>query len=202
MRVDSFVHAVTLGTLAVTLAACGPRQAPAPDPSPSPTGTSIIRDDFERPATTPTALAPLEMRISFAAGGVELSEAAIAELETVLESPQMAGGAPIVLGAHSDSGGTDAANLRATQARGEAIRDWLVERGVDADRITVIAFGEQNPIAPNALPDGSPNEEGRAANRRVDLTIAAPQVPTAEERASLAETVANRDSASAEEAAE
>ena len=36
----------------------------------------------------------------------------------------------------------------------------------------MIAVGEQNPIAPNALPDGEPNEPGRARNRRVELEIA------------------------------
>jgi len=44
--------------------------------------------------------------------------------------------------------------------------------GVAQDRISVIAFGEQNPVEPNAKPDGTPNERGREANRRVDVTVA------------------------------
>ena len=36
-------------------------------------------------------------------------------------------------------------------------------------------MGEQNPIAPNALPDGSPNEAGRASNRRVEIDISPPE---------------------------
>lgn len=67
-----------------------------------------------------------------------------------------------------------AANLRASQRRAEVVRDWLVENGVAEDRIDVIAFGEQNPVSPNANPDGTPDEAGRAKNRRVDLTIAVP----------------------------
>ena len=69
----------------------------------------------------------------------------------------MAEGGEIILRGHSDSGGSDDGNLRASQARAEAVRDWLVDNGIDSERITVIAFGEQNPAAPNALPDGSPN---------------------------------------------
>ena len=122
----------------------------------------------------PPPLAPLDGRIGFPEGGAELSESATADLDTLLQSPQMEAGGPIVLRAHSDAGGPGDANERASQARGEAVRDYLVENGIDEDRITIIAFGEQNPIAPNAKPDGTPNEQGRAANRRVEVHIALP----------------------------
>ena len=54
------------------------------------------------------------------------------------------------------------------------LADWLVEHGVARERITVIAIGEQRPVAPNAHLDGSADEEGRARNRRVTLAIAPP----------------------------
>jgi len=92
----------------------------------------------------------------------------------VLDTPQMAAGGEIVLRGHTDSAEHDEANLRASRRRAEAVRDWLVERGVSAQRIRVIALGEQNPIEPNALPDGTPNDAGRAANRRVELSIGVP----------------------------
>jgi OOP family OmpA-OmpF porin len=69
--------------------------------------------------------------------------------------------------------------LRAGLERAEAVRDWLIEMGVAEDRSEVLTFGEQNPIEPNALPDGTPNEEGRAANRRVEILITAPAQPAA-----------------------
>ena len=50
----------------------------------------------------------------------------------------------------------------------------LIENGIDEERITIIAFGEQNPLAPNANPDGTPNERNRAANRRVEVHVALP----------------------------
>ena len=119
-------------------------------------------------------LEPLEVTIGFPEGGSELDEAAVAALEELAGSDQAEAGWPIVLRSHSDAGGNDAANLRASRARGDAVRAWLVEQGFEEDRIAVIAFGEQNPVQPNALPDGTPNEKGRAANRRVDVTIADP----------------------------
>ena len=72
----------------------------------------------------------------------------------------------------------------------EAVRDWLVENGVEASRISVIAFGEQNPAAPNALPDGSPNEEGRLANRRVEIEVYTAEQPAEVEKPTLAESLA------------
>ena len=165
--------------LTTALAACGSDAERAPAPEPSSTGTgvqnSIIRDDLaDSEPLPPPPLAPLDGRIGFPEGGAELSESATADLDTLLQSPQMEAGGPIVLRAHSDASGPGDANERASQARGEAVRDYLVENGIDEDRITIIAFGEQNPIAPNAKPDGTPNEQGRAANRRVEVHIALP----------------------------
>lgn len=134
---------------------------------------SIIRPDIEVERQAPP-LAPLSVRIGFPDGGTKLSPADLAALATVLESPQVAAGGALMLRGHTDSSGHDEANLRASQKRAEAVRDWLVEHGIDEARIAVAAMGEQNPIAPNALPDGSPNEAGRAANRRVELTVAVP----------------------------
>ena len=173
---------------ALALAGCD-RRPPEPEPEPAPTETarqpvSIIRDDIEGAPEAPP-LAPLNLRVGFPDGGAELSQVAQAELETLLASPQLAAGGRIVLRGHSDSAGTDEANLRASQARAEAVRDWLVEHGVDEARITVIAMGEQNPLRPNALSDGSENAPGRAANRRVDVQVEVPSgspaaSPTAE----------------------
>jgi len=169
--------------LALMAAACGgesnkeavdpvPRETATPEPTVS-AGASIIRDDVPLERAVPP-LEPLDQRISFDEGGSDLSEAAIAELETVLASRQMEAGGAIVLRGHTDSDGSDEANIRASQNRADAVRDWLVENGVSEARITIIAMGEQNPEMPNANPDGSANETGRAYNRRVMLSIMLP----------------------------
>ena len=183
------------GAMLILLAAC---DAGTPTPAPHPTETatngqprSIFRPEFQEAAKGEKPLAPLEARIPFGDDS-ELSEAAMAELATIVRSPQMARGGPVVLRGHSDAGGSDTANLRASRTRAELVRDWLIENGVAEDRITIIVFGEQNPIAPNALPNGEVNESGRALNRRVDLSVAidVPE-PTAAPPPSLAETLSN-----------
>ena len=135
---------------------------------------SIFREDIDQPDLTPEVREPLNVTVPFGSADAEMSDAALKPLREALQSTQFTEGGAITLRGHTDSAGRDAANLRASQARAEQVRDWLIEQGVAEDRMTLIAMGEQNPVEPNALPDGSPNEAGRAANRRVDVTIGIP----------------------------
>ncbi len=184
-------------TLSLALTACELRrdeteEEPAPiegaepgdptataSPSPAPTAStppavSIIRDDAA-PETEEIELPvqPVEVTLPFP-NGSDLSASAERRLVGLMNQRAIDEDWPVILAGHTDSGGNDQANMRASRARAEAVAAWLVERGVDDDRIKVIAFGEQNPIAPNALPDGSPNEQGRRTNRRVEIRIAPP----------------------------
>ncbi|WP_330662099.1 OmpA family protein [Erythrobacter sp.] len=133
---------------------------------------SILRPDIEQPELPEEPLSPLEVTIGFPDGGDDLDDTARAALDNVIASEQVASGGPIRLGAHSDTGGSDAVNMGVSEDRGLAVAGYLIERGVEEDRIDIVVFGEQNPAEPNALPDGSPNEEGRRANRRVEITVA------------------------------
>ena len=176
-----------------TVAACGEREREAtPEPQPTEQPRSIFAEGEGATTDAPgPAIAPLETTIAFPEGA-ELTEAARAELATILRSPQIAQGGAITLRGHSDAGGGGDANMSASQKRAEAIAAFFVDGGVEEDRIEIIAFGEQNPIAPNALPDGTPNEEGRRQNRRVEIYVAAPdgsETPAADEP-TIAETLA------------
>lgn len=64
---------------------------------------------------------------------------------------------------HTDSVGSDAYNLKLSERRANAARDYLVSQGVDASRITTMGLGESKPIASNDT------AEGRAQNRRVEV---------------------------------
>ena len=165
-------------TAIFALAACADSE-PAPEdtanveaPS-SEEPVSIIRPDIEEAVMIP--LEAIDVTISFADSGSDLTEEATAQLEELLETRQLAEGGEIVLRGHSDAGGNDTVNLRVSGERAEAVQAWLIENGVAEDRITLIAFGEQNPLEPNAQADGTPNEAGRAANRRVEVQVQAPE---------------------------
>ncbi len=136
---------------------------------------SIIRPDIA-PSPTPTPPAdPVEMTIPFPAKGAQMDQAGMAQLDTLLADPVLALGGPITIWGHSDSTGSDAANLLASRHRAEAARDYLVRKGVAADRITVVALGEARPVAPNRKLDGSDDPEGRDKNRRVEIKVDLPR---------------------------
>jgi outer membrane protein OmpA-like peptidoglycan-associated protein len=66
---------------------------------------------------------------------------------------------------HTDSRGGDAYNLRLSQARATAVRDWLIDSGVASERLEAAGFGETQPIASNRT------AVGREKNRRVEFFI-------------------------------
>jgi OOP family OmpA-OmpF porin len=69
----------------------------------------------------------------------------------------------VTLSGFADSKGDKAFNMPLSQKRAEAVKNYLVKKGVDKDRITVLFFGEDSPKASNNTP------EGLAANRRVEF---------------------------------
>jgi outer membrane protein OmpA-like peptidoglycan-associated protein len=66
---------------------------------------------------------------------------------------------------HTDSVGGAEYNLKLSEGRAEAVRSELVERGVAADRLEAVGYGEEQPIANNDAP------EGRAENRRIEFKV-------------------------------
>ncbi|WP_374295310.1 OmpA family protein [Sphingomonas sp.] len=151
-------------------------------PSPTPEGEvkSIIRPAVHAEvAEAPEPEAPPEplLRVIGFPRSAALDEPARAALDALAEEAKTRDG-PIVLRGHSDSQGSDKDNMRTARRRAEVVRDYLVEKGVPKERITVIALGEARPIAPNAKLDGSDDPEGRARNRRVEVEIGVP-VPAA-----------------------
>jgi OOP family OmpA-OmpF porin len=65
---------------------------------------------------------------------------------------------------HTDSTGSAEANRTLSTLRAEAVRDYLLTKGVSADRLVAVGYGEKRPIADNNDP------AGRAINRRVSLS--------------------------------
>ena len=64
---------------------------------------------------------------------------------------------------YTDATGSRSYNMRLSQRRAESVKNWLVEKGIDASRITAIGYGPDNPIDSNDTP------EGRERNRRIEF---------------------------------
>lgn len=69
------------------------------------------------------------------------------------------------VGGHTDSIGTDAVNLRLSQARAATVARYLEARGVAPARVGIRGFGKSHPVASNDT------DEGRAQNRRVEINL-------------------------------
>ena len=69
----------------------------------------------------------------------------------------------IEIGGHTDSKGSNRYNQKLSQQRVEAVRSYLVNKGVDPSRMTAVGYGEEMPI------DTNRTAEGRANNRRVEF---------------------------------
>jgi OOP family OmpA-OmpF porin len=71
----------------------------------------------------------------------------------------------VEVGGHTDSVGSEAYNQGLSERRADAVRDYLMSKGVKASRLTARGYGESRPVASNDT------EEGRAENRRVELVV-------------------------------
>lgn len=77
----------------------------------------------------------------------------------------------IELSAHTDAIGSDAANMKLSQARAESCVKYLIEKGIAKDRLVAKGYGESKPKVPNMTEDGKDDPAGRAINRRTEFKI-------------------------------
>lgn len=88
------------------------------------------------------------------------------EVDKVVAFMKEHGNATATLEGHTSAEGTDAYNMALSERRANAVRDDMVQQGIDAARITVVLKGESDPALPN---DTEPN---RKLNRRVEFLFA------------------------------
>jgi outer membrane protein OmpA-like peptidoglycan-associated protein len=104
--------------------------------------------------------------VLFASGKFALLNTAMTKLDQVAEAlkAQDANKHMVVEG-HTDSQGSDKVNQPLSLNRSNAVRDYLVTRGVASDKITAVGMGSSRPIVDNT------SAENRANNRRVEIVI-------------------------------
>jgi outer membrane protein OmpA-like peptidoglycan-associated protein len=102
--------------------------------------------------------------VNFATGKAELTPESQTILDGVAESLVANEEIKVQVGGHTDNTGSAAVNKRLSAARAEAVRQYLISKGVAANRLTAAGFGPSKPIASNKT------AAGRAQNRRVELT--------------------------------
>lgn len=115
---------------------------------------------------TQTALEDLDLQgITFESGSADITAEGQAILDEAVAVLTSAVGVTVEVGGHTDSAGGAAFNQRLSQARAESVVAYLVDGGVDAAILTAVGYGEEQPVADNATP------EGRDQNRRIEFTV-------------------------------
>jgi outer membrane protein OmpA-like peptidoglycan-associated protein len=107
----------------------------------------------------------------FEFGEAALTHTAQKTLAALGPTIKAAGKHPVRINGYTDSIGADAYNLVLSEERARSVRDWLAAHGYVKASTPIQGFGKQQPVAPNANPDGSDNPQGRAKNRRVEVLI-------------------------------
>ena len=113
----------------------------------------------------PRVLDRLTIHVLFDFDKYNLDKADEAELSKGREFLKKYPGYKISLEGHTDSIGTDAYNQKLSERRANAVKTWLVGKGVEAAKITTAGFGKTKPVADNKT------KAGRAENRRVEVLV-------------------------------
>mgnify|MGYP001806004838 FL=1 len=105
---------------------------------------------------------------AFASGQSALRAEARDNLQKVIDLINANPGAPVLIEGHTDSQGSANLNQVLSQRRAEAVRDALIQKGVDGSRLRAVGLGKDRPVADNGT------AEGRARNRRVEVVVEKP----------------------------
>jgi outer membrane protein OmpA-like peptidoglycan-associated protein len=101
--------------------------------------------------------------VNFGSGKSTLLTSSYAALDQIAESLREWPEVRVEIQGHTDNTGDDAMNMELSRQRAETVRQYLINKGIDSDRLTANGYGEDKPIADNKT------AAGRAKNRRVEI---------------------------------
>ena len=104
-------------------------------------------------------------KINFATNRAVIEDSSFGLLDRIAEAKRTCAGTRFRITGHTDSRGRERFNQELSEARANAVRDYMVQAGVPSDAIDTEGAGETQPIASNRT------RRGRAANRRIEFTI-------------------------------
>ncbi|WP_280925953.1 outer membrane protein OmpA [Caldimonas mangrovi] len=138
--------------------------APAPAPAAAPTPAPV-------PAPAPAPAAPTSEKVTFAADAFFDFDKAVlkpegrAKLDDLASKMDGINLEVVIAVGHTDAVGADAYNQKLSVRRSEAVKAYLVSKGIEKNRVYTEGKGEKQPVADNST------REGRAKNRRVEIEV-------------------------------
>jgi outer membrane protein OmpA-like peptidoglycan-associated protein len=127
-----------------------------------------FEDDDGCPDTVPDAVQQFSGRldgVNFELGRATLTKASLPVLDEAVKVLQQYTSVRIEVIGHTDNTGPREVNMSLSLQRAEAVKTYLVDRGIEADRIVTRGAGPDEPIDSNA------SREGRASNRRIEFRV-------------------------------
>ncbi|MCD2516326.1 OmpA family protein [Massilia sp. G4R7] len=103
--------------------------------------------------------------IEFESGKATLTEAGMKVLDEMSAAMQKIRGVKVEVIGHTDNAGSRAGNLSLSQARAEAVKSYVVAKGIAAESVAVSGEGPDRPVADNRT------AEGKARNRRIEFKV-------------------------------
>jgi len=160
-------------TPATAAADCDGALAPAPKaaPAPAPAAAPAPAPAPKAAAPAPTPQPPAASKVTYAADAFFDFDKAVLKAEGKAKLDDLASKVKainlevIIAVGHTDSVGTDAYNQKLSVRRAEAVKAYLVSRGIEKNRVYTEGKGEKQPVADNKT------AEGRAKNRRVEIEV-------------------------------
>lgn len=103
--------------------------------------------------------------IQFETGSSIIKPASYKQLDEILKSAVVAEGLKVGVYGHTDNVGGEAKNQKLSEERAQAVKNYLISKGIVAERIESKGYGSTKPIADNGT------SEGKAKNRRVQIVL-------------------------------
>jgi OOP family OmpA-OmpF porin len=104
-------------------------------------------------------------QIQFESGSAVIKTDSYKLLDEILQSSVVAEGLKVGVYGHTDNVGNAASNQRLSEERATSVKNYLISKGLNASRIEVKGYGQNNPIADNS------SAAGKAKNRRVQIVL-------------------------------
>ena len=103
--------------------------------------------------------------VTFKAGSAELVPSSLKTLNASIEGLKRNAKAKVEIEGHTSSEGSEELNQKLSEDRANSVRNYMISKGIAADRVTAVGYGPTRPKADNAT------ESGRKANRRIEIKV-------------------------------